>query len=127
MSRKLYNNIINNSPKPYPLSTRITKFNSEKYALHGRRFETSILCYDLKNCGCCGKNCINHDDKLLQKETHIIKTSHLSRKIHKVWKCCCSKICIGEQFYFPQKPSKMNFYKLHHESKYPWDFFKLKK
>ena len=34
----LYNNIINNSPKPYPYSTRVTKFNSEKNALYGRRF-----------------------------------------------------------------------------------------
>ena len=25
----LYNNMINNSPKPYPSSTRITKLNSE--------------------------------------------------------------------------------------------------
>ena len=25
----LYNNIINNSPKPYPTSTRITKLNSQ--------------------------------------------------------------------------------------------------
>ena len=33
---KLYNNIINNSSKPYPSSTRIAKFNSEKYALYDR-------------------------------------------------------------------------------------------
>ena len=33
---KLNTNIINNSPKPYPSSTRIAKFNSEKYALYDR-------------------------------------------------------------------------------------------
>ena len=38
----LYNNIINNSPKPYPTSTRITKLNSQKHALYGRRFDTSM-------------------------------------------------------------------------------------
>ena len=46
----LYNNIINNSPKSYPSSTRIAKFNSEKHALYGRRIESSILCYDVSNC-----------------------------------------------------------------------------
>ena len=124
----LYNNIINNSPKPFPSSTKIKKFNSEKNALYGRRFETSMLCYDVRNCDCCGNICINHDDNLLlQNENHIIKRSHLSRKIHKVWKCSCSNICSGEQFYCPQKPSKINFYKLHHESKDSWKFLKLKK
>ena len=115
----LYNNIINNSPKPYPTSTRITKLNSQKHTLYGRRFDTSMLCYDVSNCDCCGKICINHDDNLLQKEKDIINISHLSRKIHKVSKCCCSNICSGQQFYCPQKSSQMNFYKLHHESKDP--------
>ena len=121
----LYNNIINNSPKPYPSSTRITNLNSEKHAVYGRRFETSMLCYDVSNCDCCGKICINHDDNLLQKETYIIKRSHLSRKKHKVWKCCCSNICSGEQFYCPKKSLQMKFYKLNHKSKEPWEFLKL--
>ena len=69
----LYNNIINNSPKPFPSSTRITKFNSKKNALYGRRFETSMLCYDVSNYDCCGNICINHDDNLLIKEQYIIK------------------------------------------------------
>ena len=56
----LYNNIINNSPKPYLSSTRITKLNSQKYALYSRRFDTFMLCYDVSNCDCCGKICINH-------------------------------------------------------------------
>ena len=86
-----------------------------------------MLCYDVRNCDCCGNICINHDDNLLQNENHIIKRSHLSRKIYKVWKCCCSNICSGQQFYCPQKPSQMNFFKLHHESKDPWKFLKLKK
>ena len=80
----LYNYIINNSPKPYPLLTRITKLNSEKYVVYGRRFEPSILWYDVSNCECCEKICINHDDNLLQKEAHIIKRPHLSREKHKV-------------------------------------------
>ena len=29
----------------------------------------SMLCYDVSNCDCCGRNCINHDDK----GTHIIR------------------------------------------------------
>ena len=68
----LYNNIINNYPKPYPSSTRIRKLNSQKHALYGRRFDTSMLCYDVSNCDCCCKICINHDDNLLERE-NIIK------------------------------------------------------
>ena len=75
----LYNNIINNSPKPYPSSTRITKLNSQNYTLYGRRFDTSLLCDDVSNCDCYGKICITRDDKLLERE-NIIKQSHLTRK-----------------------------------------------
>ena len=66
----------------YPSSTRITKFNSQKHALYGRRFNTSMLCYDVSNCGYCGKICINHDNNLLIKEKCVIKRSHLTRKKH---------------------------------------------
>ena len=86
-----------------------------------------MLCYNVSNCDCCGKIFINHDDNLLQKETHIIKRSHLSRKKHKVWKYCCSNICSGEQFYCPKTSLQMKFYKLNHESKDPWEFLKLMK
>ena len=72
-SENMYNNIINNPPKPYPSSTRITESNSQKHALYDRRFETSMLCYDVSNYDCCGNICINHDDNLLIKEQYIIK------------------------------------------------------
>ena len=78
----VHNIYITTSPKPYPTSTRITKLNSQKHALHGRRFNTSILCYDVSNCDCCGKICINHDENLLERE-NIIKQ-------------CCRKTCNGE-------------------------------
>ena len=60
----LYNNIINNSPKPYLTSTRIRKLNSQKFTLYGQQ-KTFILCYDVSIYDCCGKICINHDDNLL--------------------------------------------------------------
>ena len=66
-SKSPYNNIINNFPKPYQSSTRVTKLNSRKHALYSRRFETSMLCYDVSNCDCCGKMCINHDDNIFKK------------------------------------------------------------
>ena len=66
-SKIQYNNIINNFPKPYQSSTRVTKLNSRKHALYSRRFETSMLCYDVSNCDCCGKMCINHDDNIFKK------------------------------------------------------------
>ena len=62
------NNIINNSPKPYPSSTRIIKLNIQKYTLWRgrRRFKTSMLYYDTNNCDFCGKICMNHDDNFLE-------------------------------------------------------------
>ena len=67
-----------------------------------------MLCYDVSNCDCCGKICINHDDNLLEREK-IIKQSHLTKITHIAWKCCCLKTCNGEQFYCPKKPTQMNF------------------
>ena len=70
----LYNNKINIYPKSFPSSTRITKFNSEKHAVYGRRFEISMLCYDVSNYDCCGKVCINHDDNFIyQGKTQSLK------------------------------------------------------
>ena len=68
----LYNNTINNNSKPYPSSTRIKKLNSKKHALYGRPFENSMICYDVRNCDCCRKVCINNDDNLLEKEKYIL-------------------------------------------------------
>ena len=62
-----------------------------------------------------------------KRKKHIIQRSHLTRKIHKVWKCSCIIICSGEQFYCPKKFKQMDFYKLHHESIYPWEFLELNK
>ena len=76
----LYSNILNNSPKPYPSSTRIIKLNSKAHILYGRRFGTSMLCYNVKNCDYCGKICNNHDENLLEKN-YVIYRSHLSKKI----------------------------------------------
>ena len=71
-SKNLYNNIINNPPNPYPSSTRITELNSQKHALYGQWFETSMLCYDVSNCNYCWHIFINHDDNLLIKEKCIL-------------------------------------------------------
>ena len=71
-----------------------------------------MLCYDVSNCDCCGKICINHDDNLLERE-NIIKRSHLTRIKHKAWKCCCLKTCNGEQFYCPKKPTQMHYFSLY--------------
>ena len=45
-----------------------------------------MLCYNVRNCDCCGNICINHDDDLLKKEKYVIKRSHLTRRKHNVWK-----------------------------------------
>ena len=93
----LYNYIINNSPKSYPSSTRITQLNSQKHNLYGRRLDTSMLFYDVSNCDCCGKIRINHGDNLLERE-NINKRFRLTRKKYNVWKCYCIKTCSVNNF-----------------------------
>ena len=95
--KDLYNNIINNSPKPYPSSTIIIKLNSQKHSLYSRRFDTSMLCYDVRNCDCCGKICINHYDNLLERE-NIIKRSHLTRKNIKFGNFIVLKLVVVNNF-----------------------------
>ena len=70
------------------------KLNNQKHTLNGRRFETSMLCYDINNCDCCGKMFINHDDNLLEK-INVIKRSHLTRNKYNAWKYCYMKTCSG--------------------------------
>ena len=56
-----------------------------------------MLCYDVRNCDCCGKICINHDDNLLERE-NIIKRSHSTRKqCIKLENFVVLKTCNGEQ------------------------------
>ena len=56
-----------------------------------------MLCYDVSNCDCCGKICINHDDNLLERE-NIINRSHLTRKQYiKLENVVVLKTCNGEQ------------------------------
>ena len=31
-----------------------------------------MLCYDVSNCDCCGKMCIDHDDNLLKMENILL-------------------------------------------------------
>ena len=83
-----------------------------------------MLCYDISNCDCCGKICINHDDTLLERE-NIIKQSHLTKITHKPWKCCWLKTCNGEQFYCPRKSTQIHYFSLHHDGKCPWEFINL--
>ena len=95
----LYNYIINNSPKPYPLLTRITKLNSEKYALYDRRFETSMLCYNVSNCDCFVEKIVLIIMTTYYKRKHVLLKDLIYQGKHKISKCCCSNICSGEQFY----------------------------
>ena len=62
------------------------------------------------------------------KSKNILLTDLIyQRKYTKFGNVVVATFFSGQQFYCPQKPSQMNFYKLHHESKNPWKFLKLKK
>ena len=56
-----------------------------------------MIWYDVNDCDCCRKMCINYDDNLLEK-INVIKRYHLTKKIHNAWICCCINTNSGKQF-----------------------------
>ena len=114
--------------KIFPSCTRISKIHAKKHILYGRRFETSILSYNISTCHCCGRMCIYHHDNLLLKYNfNTIKPRHFVSKKHETWKCCCNSLCSGEQYYCSKGPSQITVFKSNHNGLLPWEFLNLPK
>ena len=51
----LFNSILDNHPSPYPTTKPMDQLIQQDMALHGRRFELSLLSYSIKECACCSR------------------------------------------------------------------------
>jgi hypothetical protein len=73
------------------------------HARYGRVFETSMLCFEIKKCDCCGISIPFHDDPQQQKcansKDHSFRRHHLVMKFHTAWFCDCDAVCRGGQYY----------------------------
>ena len=113
-------------PLQFPTLTCMSEEMLSNHLIHGRIYETSMLCFDVKQCTCCGKTQPTHIDRDFPKDQDIpFQHKHLTRKYHEAWECNCKKVCNGRQFYAKARPSHINFFKLHHQAKTPAEYLKL--
>jgi hypothetical protein len=71
VSRYVSNDVLDtlqqNSPRPFPTLRPMSADAREKLARQGRVFNISMLCFDTKQCDCCGCVIPLHDDPQLDK------------------------------------------------------------
>ena len=68
-------------------------------------------CFEIKSCTCCGITVPVHSDSVV---THLtkptFKVTYLSTKFFSAFKCTCTKVCFGEQYYSINSPKQKEFY-----------------
>ena len=77
--------------------------------------------YKVSSCTCCGKVKPGHDDPYFPEDAPF-ERKHLIIKYHPAWQCKCNGFCKGSQFFCAHRPTHINYYKLHHNGQYPWEF-----
>lgn len=118
--------ILNNTPKAYPSSVRMSDESMAKHIRCGRDFEISVQLHSVNKCDCCGRVQPGHIDPTFPTTTIPFPKAHLTMKYHPAWLCTCD-FCKGGQFYSHRRPTILNEYKLRHDSKAPWDVLDLPK
>ena len=117
--------ILDNAPMPYPSAVKMSEASKMKHVLSGRRFEVSMLLYDVQMCSCCGRVQPGHVDPAFPKEGVPFERKHLVNSYHSAWHCACNEFCGGSQFYAQQKNTEIEFYKSKHEGRPPWSVLDL--
>jgi hypothetical protein len=102
---------FSNNPRPYPTPVDMHPDSIQQHVMHGRRAETSMLMYDVKQCTCCGSVKPGHNDPgFPNKGVAPFERMHLVNSWHPAYLCTCSTVCRGSQFYAKDKPSLMTYY-----------------
>ena len=124
----IYSALVNSYPQSYNPMVPMNNSSLKDHVIHGRRFETTLLLFESRQCSCCGTIKPEHNDKLYKKYTYYepLKRSHLATKMKPAWKCTCDAVCKGEQFYSASRKKELEWYFLHH-SKTPWEYLGLPK
>ena len=112
--------ILDNAPLPYPSAIKMSEEAKERHVLNGRRFELSMLMYEVKMCTCCGRVQPGHVDPDFPKQGVPFEKKHLVNSSHQAWHCNCNAFCQGSQFYGVKKRSEIQYYKQKHDGQPPW-------
>lgn len=91
--------ILNNDPLAYPTVANMTKGSLIHHKISGRRFEMSMLMFEMKSCDCCGRVEPQHVDPLLCTEDMPFQRTFYHKNFFDAYGCNCEKICGCQQFY----------------------------
>ena len=99
------------TPRQYPTPVDMDPKCIQKHVVYGRRAETSLLMYDVKQCHCCGSVKPGHDDPCFPSQRNApFDRQHLVNSWHPAYLCTCSEVCRGSQFYAGKRPSLIAHY-----------------
>ena len=122
----IINAIKDNDPKPYPSITPITHQSKLKHAICGRRFDVSMMMYNVQTCDCCGFTMPFHKDRFYPNDATFEK-KHFNKAYYKAWHCSCDAYCKGSQYYASKQTSSIKNYEANHNGLAPWEFLNLPK
>ena len=110
------NSILYYDPKPYPSVSPIHSRMLHRHAIAGRRFEISMLLFKVLKCSCCGVVMPSHSDPLFPTKNIPFERTHFYKNFHPAYKCTCSGVCKGEQFYSFNRPTHKEWFLQHHDN-----------
>ena len=73
--------LLNTTPVPYPTIVNMDTDMIDKHVLLGRRFESSMLMYEIHQCHCCGMVRPHHSDDAFPDDA-IFNKKIFSKKMH---------------------------------------------
>ena len=99
------------NPRPFPTILPMEKEARDKHAKYGRIFDISLLCFEIKSCTCCGITVPVHSNSVVTRLTRPpFKVTYLSTKFFPSFKCTCTDVCFGEQYYSINSTKQKEFY-----------------
>ena len=107
-------NLLESDPQSYPNVTVMSESSLRRHAIHGRRFELSMLLFQVQKCSCCGRVEPTHIDPLFPTNSIPFKRTHFYKNFHPAFMCDCDEVCHGEQFYSYNRPTQKDWYNQHH-------------
>lgn len=106
--------VVGSDPQPYPSITEMSDSSLRRHVIHGRRFEVSMLLFQVQKCSSCGRVEPIHIDPLFPTESIPFKRTHFNKNFHPAFMCDCREVCHGEQYYSYHRPSQKDWYNQHH-------------
>ena len=115
------NDLLDSDPNAYPTYVSMEGEMKKKHVTLGRRFEMSLLMYNVNRCDCCGSVKPQQKDTAYPKDSLLQNNVMFSNKMYAAYHCQCNGVCNGSQFYSPSKRNQMEWYATNHNGNNPWD------